>query len=726
MTTTRMKPQTKTQRMRPPTNAFAQMPPDAESHFRLFYYTAVLRLTSYLRRLAKVEGSSYGALVEPFKFLKGYEDELRASMPEGLGDDEEHEWWRARMQAWEDEARGRLPLRELARRLGLTRGEQTALVLAGLVEEDIRFGSLFAALQEPLPARRPSLGLLGALAFEGEAGKGDWWTAARRLMEAGLVVAENQTAPRSEWVVRVPPYIWDALRGRTLGVVSAECQVTSRKEFPPLKSLELDGELRRRLCALPSVMAGGQLSAVVLRGMADSGRRRIMGSLARAMRRDLLFYDYRGQQQQQQSENAWHLVGPLAMLTGALPVVALDPAPGETVELPALKGYDGAVGIIMRREGGVTGPLLDRAVTLTLSSPEAAHRRDAWERSLAGRVSEDLSSIVDRFLLPLGNLERAAGVAAGYASLERREQVTTADVQLACRSLNRQKLDTLAQRLEVGGSGWSDLVVNESTTSELYELENRCRHRERLLQNLGVGFRNSINRGVRALFNGPSGTGKTLAAKVLASVLQSDVYRIDLASVVNKYIGETEKNLSQLLARAEELDVILLVDEGDSLMTGRTEVRSANDRYANLETNYLLQRLETYQGIIVVTTNAGNRIDQAFQRRFDVSVNFYPPDVNERLSIWRLHLPASHCVGHARLQEVAHHCALTGGQIRNAALHASLLAVNTGRGGLVDDADLEAAVQREYRKAGASCPLQRQPGRSGHYAALSQLMADIN
>jgi hypothetical protein len=703
------------------TNAFAGLPPDAESHFRLFYYTAVLRLTSYLRRLAKVEGSSYGALLQPYKFLKGYEDELRACVPEGLGEDEARDWWRMQTRAWEEEARGRLPLRELARRLGLSHNEQIALVLAGLVEEDIRFGSLFAALQEPLAARRPCLGLLGALAFEGEAGGSrDWWAAARRLVEAGLIVAENQNAPRSEWIVRVPPYVWDALRGRTLGAVSAECRIESRREFPPLKRLALDGELLRRLCGIPSVIARGQLTTVVLRGMADSGRRKIMGSLGRAMRRDILFYEHRAQQ----TEDVWRLVGPLATLTGALPVVALDPAPGETVELSSLKGYDGPVGIVMRREGGVSGPLLERAVTLNLPAPAAEHRRAVWRHALGGRAGEDLPAIVERFLLPLGNLERAAGVAAGYASLERREKVTTADVQLACRSLNRQKLDTLAQRLEVGG-GWGDLVVNEATSSELYELEHRCRHRERLLENLGAGFRNSINCGVRALFNGPSGTGKTLAAKVLAAVLQSDVYRVDLASVVNKYIGETEKNLSQLLARAEELDVILLVDEGDSLMTNRTDVKSANDRYANLETNYLLQRLESYQGIVIVTTNAGNRIDQAFQRRFDVTVSFYPPDVNERLAIWQLHFPASHRVAAARLEEVARHCALTGGQIRNAALHAALLAVNSERGGLVEDADLEAAVQREYRKAGASCPLQRQPGRNGHYAALNQLLADI-
>jgi SpoVK/Ycf46/Vps4 family AAA+-type ATPase len=167
--------------------------------------------------------------------------------------------------------------------------------------------------------------------------------------------------------------------------------------------------------------------------------------------------------------------------------------------------------------------------------------------------------------------------------------------------------------------------------------------------------------------------------------------------VINKYIGETEKNLSQLFARAEELDVLLLLDEGDALLTRRTDVQTANDRYANLETNYLLQRLETYEGILIVTTNTGDRIDSAFQRRMDVVIDFRPPDATERWTIWQLHLPATHTIDPALLREVAGRCTLTGGQIRNAVLHASLLALDEG--GVV--------TQREYRKAGAVCPLRR-------------------
>jgi SpoVK/Ycf46/Vps4 family AAA+-type ATPase len=247
---------------------------------------------------------------------------------------------------------------------------------------------------------------------------------------------------------------------------------------------------------------------------------------------------------------------------------------------------------------------------------------------------------------------------------------------------------------------WDQLAVSQDTRDEIENLVSRCRHRERLQQQSG----NGANAGVRALLSGPSGTGKTLAARLLGATLQMDLYRVDLSSVVNKYIGETEKNLNLVFSRAEELDVILLLDEGDALLTQRTSVNTANDRYANLETNFLLQRMESFDGILLVTTNAGERIDSAFQRRMDVVINFSPPTPPERWAIWQIHLPSAHSVDFSLLEEVATRCALTGGQIKNAALHASLLALEGG--GIVTSAMIEAAIEREYRKAGGVCPLR--------------------
>jgi SpoVK/Ycf46/Vps4 family AAA+-type ATPase len=300
-------------------------------------------------------------------------------------------------------------------------------------------------------------------------------------------------------------------------------------------------------------------------------------------------------------------------------------------------------------------------------------------------------------------------------------------VQEACRALNRQLLDTLAAHLEGDGLSWQTLVVSDGVAERLAELERRCRHRERLPDRLGPAFGAGSNRGVRALLTGPSGTGKTLAARILAAELGMDLYRVDLAAVINKYIGETEKNLHRVLSTAEDLDVVLLLDEGDALLGSRTEVRSANDRYANLETNYLLQRLESYQGIVLITTNAAENIDSAFQRRMDVAINFTAPQAEERWHIWQLHLPPAHAVEPLALERVAARCAMTGGQIRNAAQLATLLAMDSS---VVTEAHLEQAVDSEYRKAGATSPLAQRSSngsrtvrpRGGGVAALVDVM----
>jgi SpoVK/Ycf46/Vps4 family AAA+-type ATPase len=267
--------------------------------------------------------------------------------------------------------------------------------------------------------------------------------------------------------------------------------------------------------------------------------------------------------------------------------------------------------------------------------------------------------------------------------------------------LNREALDALARRVPAEGD-WSCLSASPRTLNELQHLESRCRHREHLPAMLEA----VPAVGVRALFTGPSGTGKTLAARLLAARLQKDLYQLDLSAVVNKYIGETEKNLSRVLEAAEELDVILLLDEGDALLGQRTDVQNANDRYANLETNFLLQRFESYEGILLVTTNArAGRIDSAFERRMDVTVEFHPPDEEERWGLWNSHLPRGRDVNEDFLSEVVSRCDFSGGQIRNATLHAALLALDNG--GIISTAALEAAIRREYMKQGGVCPLRR-------------------
>ena len=709
----------------PAPGAFDEIPRTPGGHFVLYLYAAVFRLLNHVRLLAEVGGSSLEEIFERYPFLAEYFAEMHDRMPDALTWGDGTTWWQEQLAAWEAGSDDVLPLRELAE-AGFDPTSRLAFIAAGLVEEDSRFGTLFAELQAPLAHRRPTLELLGQMVADGGLpGEADAWSICRPLLDAGLVEAANRDAPRAEWALKVPPLLWDAARGEIAAKPFRGGRVRPLAELPRLAELVAPEPLVHRLGRLPEILAAGQTRTVVLRSPPGTEPLEAMGSLARKLGRGLLAVDGAALDSADEAhpgrDAPASLLGPLTILGRLLPVVSYDLAPGETASPPLFDGYGGPRGIVLGIEGGVAEEAAEGAVTLHLAAPDAGERERTWRRALNGRPVERLEAIVDQFPRGGGYIRRAAEIAVAQAGLEGRGTVRPEDVREAARLLNRQMLDTLAAYLPPCGT-WADLVTSGQTHARLEDLERRCRHRERLLEYLGRGFGASSNKGVRALFTGSSGTGKTLAARILAAELGMDLYRVDLAAVINKYIGETEKNLHRVLSRAEALDVVLLLDEGDALLGNRTEVKSANDRYANLETNYLLQRLENYQGIVVVTTNLGENIDSAFQRRMDVVVPFFAPRPEERLRILELHLPTDHAVDDETLERLAVACDLNGGQLRNAALNASLLAVEDG-GGPIVGSHLEEAVRGEYRKAGAACPLGevRRPAHGGVEAFISAL-----
>jgi hypothetical protein len=516
-------------------------------------------------------------------------------------------------------------------------------------------------------------------------------TSLRLMREMGLVRVVNPESPRLEWALEVPSALWDALRGEQNEVPGPGMRYRKPSELAAMDDLVLPPDVYEKVRAIPGLFVAGEAQTLIVRGAYRNGRRTIFSAIARELNLGVL--EIKGIAGPH--DERFRVAGPLATALNALPVIVLDLEPRESIEIPRLSACESPSGIVLGKQGGVSGEGAERALVIGLDMPDASLRKQHWQRACNEGKLRDPDGVSERFRITSGNIHRVARLAESYAALAKRSEITLADAQRATRSLNRQILDALAIRLSASGD-WTQLAVGGETRRELESLVSRCRHREHL---------QSHDAGVRALFSGPSGTGKTLAARLLASTLQMDVYRLDLSSVVNKYIGETEKNLNLILSRAEELDVILLLDEGDSLLTQRTGVQSSNDRYANLETNFLLQRLETFEGILVVTTNASERIDNAFQRRMDVVISFSPPSPPERWAIWQLHLPPDHAVDYSLLEEVAGRCVLSGGQIKNAALHASLLALEDG--GIVTSAMIGDAIEREYRKAGGVCPLRR-------------------
>jgi ATPase family associated with various cellular activities (AAA) len=679
-------------------NRFEHIPLTAGGHFVLNFYAAVYSLINYIRRLSEKAGEEPVKRFKEFPFLQSYFAEINQSLPPGVTWSQAAAWWESEIADWEKRVDGLLPLRAISRGQGFSFQSRLAFLLVGLVEEDSQFGTLFAALQGPLAFRRPCLETVERILYD-EDGAASPMQVCQELLKSGLVEVMNEDAPRSEWVLRVPSRLWNVARGETASHITNWCEYHPGHSLPELKELILPDEFLLKLEQVPALVADGKANAMVLRGMQGSERFQVLGAIAKALGHAVI--KVRGSLSA--GERHWQHLGPLCSLTRSMPVITYDLGPGETAEMPDLAGYSGPLMIALGFEGGLSGRAVEKAVTLTLPMAKAAHRMRYWREALGSHPVEDLQKICESFHLPGGYIRQAGALAIAHAAMDQREALTLSDIREACRMLNRQLLDTLATRLDVEGC-WDHLVVSDATLYKLKELERRCRHREGLMERLGPAFGSGCNKGVRALLMGPSGTGKTFAAKILASELGMDLYRVDLSAIVNKYIGETEKNLNKVLSKAEELDVVLIVDEGDSLLGSRTEVRSSNDRYANLETNFLLQRLESYQGIIVVTTNLADNIDKAFQRRMDIVVSFLPPKAQERWQIWQLHLPSDHKVEADYLEELAIRCEMTGGQIRNASLHAMLLALDDGTG-VVRRWHLEGAILSEYRKAGATCPI---------------------
>jgi hypothetical protein len=341
---------------------------------------------------------------------------------------------------------------------------------------------------------------------------------------------------------------------------------------------------------------------------------------------------------------------------------------------------------------------LDRpAFRLDVGSPTALEQRDLWLRALGGTYSGlegELDAVVAQFDLGPRAIQAAATAVLAGAEDGTSPGLAPHAVWDACRVQARPRLDDLAGRIEPTAT-WEDLVLPEPQLRTLREMAANARQRWRVYGPWGFERKGPRGLGLSALFAGPSGTGKTLAAEVLAAQLRLDLYRIDLSSVVSKYIGETEKNLRRVFDAADEGGALLLFDEADALFGKRSEVKDSHDRYANIEVGYLLQRMEAYRGLAILTTNLKSALDPAFLRRIRFVVQFPFPDAGAREEIWRRIFPAETPVEGLDWRRLAG-LDVAGGSIRNMALSAAFLAADAGQS--VRMTHLLEAARSEYAK----------------------------
>lgn len=347
----------------------------------------------------------------------------------------------------------------------------------------------------------------------------------------------------------------------------------------------------------------------------------------------------------------------------------------------------------------------DTPVTLTVAAPSPDRHVVRWRHALeraagehgAAGEADALARSVSAHRLDAGQLRRAADTAVRTAALDGRP-VSPDDLRTAVRAQNGAGLARLARRVEPA-VGWDDLVLPAPTHRRLRELAVRARHRDQVLGQWGMRPGGGRGRGVIALFAGSSGTGKTMSAEVVAADLGMDLYVVDLSTVVDKYVGETEKNLERIFTEASAVDAVLLFDEADAIFGKRSEVKDSHDKHANMESAYLLQRMESFDGIAILTTNLRANLDEAFTRRLDVVADFPVPDATQRLALWERclgdRLPRA---GDLDLAFCADRFELAGGSIRACAVTAAYFAAASGEP--LTMPQVVTAVAQEYRKLG--------------------------
>jgi len=578
-------------------------------------------------------------------------------------------------------------LHALAIELALNRTETLAVALAAAVELDPMVGRVLAWLQHPAGHARPTLGLVATLAaaMHDELGPGSAAVShaaalmAGQARACGLLHVDAENTPLQEAALRVPVPLALALAGEASTWPGGESGLPEHLTLPA----SIHAQAARHALAFS---AGHR--ALAIRSGHPREARAAARAVAKALHADAAYVP---------GEPAAGL-GPWLWLTGCIPVFCTELGPGELRSLPKLPGYGGAV-LVASGPDGVFEFDGEPVASWRIPVPGAEERIALWHD--ATQDAELAQTLGRRHRHHAGRIADLARAGQFHARLGGAGNLTAGDVAKAARSGAAADLGTLAELLP--DPILDDAIVLPAVLrAELDLLASRCHARDELAAELGPAVQARYRPGVRALLYGPSGTGKTLAVAWLATRLGMPLYRVDLASVTSKYIGETEKNLAQLFARAEHAEVVLLFDEADALFGKRTDVKDSNDRFANAQTNYLLQRIESFEGIAILTSNSRARFDSAFARRLDAVIEFPAPGPEDRRALWLAHLGQGHALSVAELNRLAAACDLAGGHIRNVALAAAVAARLQNRA--IAYGDIAAGVAAECRKLGKQPP----------------------
>ncbi|WP_405538002.1 ATP-binding protein [Streptomyces sp. NBC_00075] len=595
------------------------------------------------------------------------------------------------------------PLAQLAARLGLVALDVHILLAALAPELDRSFEPLYGYLNDDVGRRRATTGLaldLCGLPVHEPAARARFHPSAP-LTALGLLVVEEPERPFPSRSLRVP----DRVAAHLLGDDTLDAALTGHvRPLAPNASYATD--FTDKLAALLTAKASpAPPPTVYLREHREGDGLACVTAALRTAGLDALHFSG-------PDERIPDLLREARLSERVVVVSPLSDQP--TALVRALTGPDVSDVPVLLTGSRPYDPQWSEDDPLVLEAPrQRAGQVNTWGDALSRHTGPadlvrdepadlgfDLAATVAPYRLGVDHIARAARAAQRLAGFDG-TPVTAAHLRLAARQQSASGLERHARRIrpEVG---WEDLVLPGKPLAQLRELALRARHRDQVLGDWRLSAGGGRGRGVLGLFAGESGTGKTLSAEVVAAELGLDLYVVQLSSIVDKYVGETEKNLERIFTEADRTDAVLLFDEADAVFGKRSEVKDAHDKYANMESAYLLQRLESFDGIALLTTNLRANIDEAFTRRLDLVVDFPFPDPGQRLALWRHSLARVPCAPGTDPARVAGAFELAGGSIRSAVVTAAYSAA--GRGEPVTTADLVEGAEREYRKAGRLVP----------------------
>jgi SpoVK/Ycf46/Vps4 family AAA+-type ATPase len=594
-----------------------------------------------------------------------------------------------------------LPLERLARDFGLNAAERLVMIVALAPYLDAAYEKVYAYANDDITKRWPTIGLALEVLCDDQAERlalRPLFYADSPLLRNNLVVVGEQGPAGQALPIRqlsLDPHVAEVLLGYTgldprLYAVARQMQ-SSEREVPAGRALasamqqrmdsriyiggRWQAEKEHAVAAACGEMGIGLVSLnmpALLRAHDSSKLLALALRDARLLGAALIIEGYGGQDSEQEAAS---FAGELAigLKEHPLPVLLCDRS-STPAHLP-----------------------VDLHIQFDFPMPAFEERRDSWQ-SAGSLDPEEAEQLAAMYRLGAREIRSTVEMARSIAHLDGRLNVTLNDLKSAARTQSQPRLTSLAQKITPHYT-WEDIVLPDDRMAQLSEIANQVLYQHVVYEEWGLAKKSSLGRGVAALFAGQSGTGKTMAAEVIANDLGLDVYKIDLSGLVSKYIGETEKNLARVFEEASDTNAILFFDEADAVFGKRSEVRDSHDRYANIEVSYLLQKMEEYDGIVVLATNLRSNLDEAFLRRMRAIVEFPFPEVDDRLRIWqRTITSAAPLAPDVDLSFMARQFRIAGGNIRNIVLLAAFLAASQDKD--IGMTHLIQGAKREYQKLG--------------------------